>query len=508
MAISFVGSASSGITSSSTSYTISRPDGLITGDFLIASVAVRLPSSSAITITPPPGWSKVTDVTIGGTYAHQMAILRRTATASEPATWTGALSTSVSMHAWVIGAYRGVSGIAVYDKNTSGAATVMGTIPGTLENPDNGNWELVIPSCRASNGAYEFDVSFERIRESGIAESSSATQVALFDSLGAKVAGTYSARGVSRGAAWQSCLAFECFLAASTNVVSGTLDVSPLPLPVPSLDAQQGSTGTMTAVIPAVPSFDNWTGTPSPPDGTLGALVTPVVDMSATEEPRGPLAADIPISMSCVAETRRFGIRTVIVEREQRGYLILTENGADVSRWEDQEFIGREVTLDVVLPFITAVFSSTALVGTEPITSFGFPLPPVFALATLPGSAATSGTAYNMTSGAGSLAELAALVSSVASGSTAGVSPAAEAAQGAVAVATDAVARGGAAAESAAAPVTVYGATVESHSIIAVPAVTNDAMAKLLVNAESVVARAGNQVTMANAGEVLVTCHN
>lgn len=79
---------------SSTSYTINRPSGVQVGDLMLASVSV---DEVGGTITAPTGWtvarSYVGSVS-GGIFTGAVAILKRTATGSEPTTWTGSLSGS------------------------------------------------------------------------------------------------------------------------------------------------------------------------------------------------------------------------------------------------------------------------------------------------------------------------------------------------------------------------------------------------------------------------------
>lgn len=94
-------------TSSGTNYTLNAPAGLVVGDLMLAFVT----SSVSSVCTPPAGWTLVNSAVVDdGSADTALFILKRTATGSEPGSWTdGALSVaSTRRHARVV-AYSGAA---------------------------------------------------------------------------------------------------------------------------------------------------------------------------------------------------------------------------------------------------------------------------------------------------------------------------------------------------------------------------------------------------------------
>lgn len=91
-AIQYVSAASWATINSSTSYTIDRPAGVVSGDLMIAVVTADV--QGGISITAPTGWTVVRSVAGAGSWTAATVVLKRTAGSSEPATWTGTVSSS------------------------------------------------------------------------------------------------------------------------------------------------------------------------------------------------------------------------------------------------------------------------------------------------------------------------------------------------------------------------------------------------------------------------------
>lgn len=94
-------------TSSGTNYTLNAPAGIATGDLMLAFIT----TSNASTCTPPAGWTLVNTASVDDSSTDTaLFVLKRTATGSEPASWTdGTVSVaSTRRHARVV-AYSGAA---------------------------------------------------------------------------------------------------------------------------------------------------------------------------------------------------------------------------------------------------------------------------------------------------------------------------------------------------------------------------------------------------------------
>src|SRR5688500_1194931 len=92
MAISYVADASwSSGSSGTSSFTLIKPSGTTSGDYMVAIVAIDTSSSGGDrTITPPSGWTSQ-----GHKYASPYCVvdvMTGAAGASEPGSWTGSLA--------------------------------------------------------------------------------------------------------------------------------------------------------------------------------------------------------------------------------------------------------------------------------------------------------------------------------------------------------------------------------------------------------------------------------
>lgn len=109
-----------------TSLTINKPTGTAQNDVMIASVAVR---PNTVTITAPSGWTLVRRVDNATATANSLAVYRKAAGASEPASYTWTVSTHT-------GATGGIQTFAGVDTTTpidveNGQNTPNGTAHGT-----------------------------------------------------------------------------------------------------------------------------------------------------------------------------------------------------------------------------------------------------------------------------------------------------------------------------------------------------------------------------------------
>lgn len=119
-------------TTAGVAYTLNKPAGVTTGDLMLAFVS----SSEFGTITPPAGWAAVNVAAVDdGSTDTALFVLKRTAGASEPSTWTdGTLSASAVRRHAVVVAYSGAA-----DASTQfladGATATANNLPVWLSTP-------------------------------------------------------------------------------------------------------------------------------------------------------------------------------------------------------------------------------------------------------------------------------------------------------------------------------------------------------------------------------------
>jgi hypothetical protein len=118
MAVSFRSITQVGSASSTTTLTINKPSGVVSGDVLVAIVTL----TSGRTVTAPSGWTK------RGESPGQVFIYTKTAGSSEPSSYTWTASSSVTWGGGAIAAYQG----GVYDTSASAEDT---TADSTLSVP-------------------------------------------------------------------------------------------------------------------------------------------------------------------------------------------------------------------------------------------------------------------------------------------------------------------------------------------------------------------------------------
>lgn len=121
-------------------FTLNKPASAATTDLMLAFVT----SSEFGTITPPSGWTLVNQARVddGGT-DMAMYVLKRTATASEPTSWTdGSLSVQSARRTAVVVAYAGASDVLADTQAATGADTPMYLSTPTLNNTDPNGWRV------------------------------------------------------------------------------------------------------------------------------------------------------------------------------------------------------------------------------------------------------------------------------------------------------------------------------------------------------------------------------
>lgn len=154
--ISYVGKGTTWSTASNTTaYTINKPSGVVSGDLMIAMVAVSDPVVP--TVTAPSGWTVVRNITESDSFAAlRFAILKRTAGSSEPASWAGSFSATVKPAMTQVVAYRGADTAAnqFIAENTSQSGSGNTITTATVSNTDSRSWRVSM--FAASNDYYTY----------------------------------------------------------------------------------------------------------------------------------------------------------------------------------------------------------------------------------------------------------------------------------------------------------------------------------------------------------------
>lgn len=320
MAISFVSDDSWSGSSSSSSFTLRRPSGISSGDFLVAILSMDTFENGGgnRSVTPPSGWTSQ-----GHVYSSPncvIDVMTKTVDSDEPSSWTGSLSSSSSARASIVAAYRGVSGLADDGTRSTGSSTSFRTA--TVNNPTTTNWRIVAAAYVSSSVSYQIEsnesVNTERVTSDGTNEAG------IWDSNGTIGTGNTN-RTVSRGAVWESAASWIGILDAVDGAeVDGPLTAT-MPLISVSMDSELGYSGTMaaTALLPTMTA----SGIATPPEGPLDIAITPVMTVSAATDASGTLDTVVLPVINFVTETRKFGIRVVVVEAEARRIVPLL--GAD-----------------------------------------------------------------------------------------------------------------------------------------------------------------------------------
>lgn len=154
--ISYVGKGTTwSTTSNTTSYVINKPSGVVSGDLMIATVAISDPVVP--TVTAPSGWTVVQNVTQSDSFAAlRFAVLKRTAGGSEPSSWSGTLSATVKPVMTQVVAYRGCDDAAnqFIAENDSLSSSGNSITTATVNNTDSRSWRVSV--FAASNDYYTY----------------------------------------------------------------------------------------------------------------------------------------------------------------------------------------------------------------------------------------------------------------------------------------------------------------------------------------------------------------
>ncbi len=140
--ISYVGRGTAwNATSNTTAYTINRPSGVVSGDLMLACVAIS--DSVTPTVTAPAGWTVVRQFISSDSFAScTMAVLKRTAGGSEPTSWSGTLSGTVKPVLTESVAYRNCdlasNQFVAENQSTSGSGNTITSA--TVNNTDSTSW--------------------------------------------------------------------------------------------------------------------------------------------------------------------------------------------------------------------------------------------------------------------------------------------------------------------------------------------------------------------------------
>lgn len=326
MAISFVAAGTSYIrTSSGTSFTWNKPAGVVDGDLLIGFVALR--SNNSLTLNQPSGWTWLqaafttdddTGIEIGVAYKFA---------SSEPSSWNGSVSSSVTYMTGQCVAFRGVQSVLTSGQSSAGATTSFNTA--TVNNTQSGSWRTVFGAYTSGSDNYNISSNETTRRVIDAAGSSPAVQAAIWDSNGSIGTGNTS-RSVSRSATWSCAAAVIVILRASTGTPASGTWASTLAKVSASSAGEVHNNATLATTLSPVSAAGDGYGQPPVVSGTLGASLAPVTaSVAASSAVSGTLDTIVPIGVGIDAETRVFGIRVINVEAEDRTIVVESRAVAD-----------------------------------------------------------------------------------------------------------------------------------------------------------------------------------
>lgn len=172
--IAHVGDATAGSGNGGTSYTIHRPPNLASGHLMVAAVQC----TSNVTVNAPTGWIKVN----AANGDSSLAVLVRTATGSEPTSWTGSFTSGAGAWATQCTAYANCD-VAANQFVASGAQELQTATFYTpvVTNTNSKAWRVSIFGCSSNGGSLLS--SNEYVQRGGYAGNSfPATTLGIWDS--------------------------------------------------------------------------------------------------------------------------------------------------------------------------------------------------------------------------------------------------------------------------------------------------------------------------------------
>jgi LysM repeat protein len=208
--IQYVGKGASWQTSSTTtSFTINRPSGVVSGDLMLAGVSI----SGAVTVTAPSGWTLVRTMTYtnGSGDEHSgsttLAIMKRTAGSSESASWTGSHTSTGRPKITQCVAYRNcdtASNQFIAENGTTGTNVNM-TTP-TITNTDSRAWRVAFFAPETSNGcSVSLSGNSERADDSTSASGIEDVNLSVYDSNGNVSTGSHTLTAKASDSVYSTC---------------------------------------------------------------------------------------------------------------------------------------------------------------------------------------------------------------------------------------------------------------------------------------------------------------
>lgn len=327
MAISFVAAGTTySNTAGGTSFTLNKPAGVADGDTLVAVVACWANGSQKTMSSS--GWTvRQTAYFDTGDDEVQITLMTRAGLASDPSTWTVTSSGTVYLRVAAVAAYRGVQSVGVSGQTSMGGGTSLSTA--TVNNSVANSWRVTAGACFASS--LSVNISSNEVTRRFIvgADNSGACQTALWDSSAGIVTGNTS-RTVSRSSSWVNAGSVILILNEAAGTPASGSWASTLAKVSAEGDGEVHDDATVSATLPAVAYVGDGLGQPPEADGTVGATLPAVAaSFEAGTDVLGTMDAIASVSASVVAETRAFGERVIVVERDDRTIRVESRGVAD-----------------------------------------------------------------------------------------------------------------------------------------------------------------------------------
>lgn len=292
--------------SSTTSYTINRPAGVKSGDFM---VAVATFGGSITTVTAPSGWTLVDKTTqTDGTGPCTFAVFKRTAGGSEPTSWSGTLSSASRPTIVQSVAYRNCkdASLQFISEDTSTSASGSNITTATVTNTTSNSWRISAFGMTTDEVAYWSTSSevAQRANDHQFSYTPVDVNAAIFDSNGPISTGSH-ARTATSERDWYAAVGWIGIIAGlDTPPAAGANETERADLTVGAADPWQtmavydsnaviptGATSVTGVLTPgsgsSADSGLSWVGIirPAAPvvAGTVAAYTTDKVDISLVD---------------------------------------------------------------------------------------------------------------------------------------------------------------------------------------------------------------------------------